>query len=129
MESKILRVILVKAFIFLQLTSAYPGKLTLLIVSNGLRQDYVGPEATPNLEKLSKTGLTVKDILPVFPPLRYPNLASLITGAYPEKHNVLADSVFDEDGDKIFRSNDTEFWESVRNLGTIWVNMHLMFLE
>lgn len=98
-----------------------PNRLTVLIVADGLKTEYVSEATTPHLHSLVKTGITVKGITPIFPALKYPNIASLLTGVYAETHNVLDSVVFDkQEGRNIFR-NESGFWNSTRDIGTIWV--------
>lgn len=102
--------------------NAKPKSATILIVMDGLRHDYVTPENTPNLNSMIDSGVLLPKIIPEFPSLKYPNLASLLTGVYTENHNVLnSDSIFSVKMNRTIFRNETEFWAKTRSIGTIWV--------
>lgn len=75
-----------------------PGDRTrhrhLLIVLDGLRPDYVTPELMPNLHALGARGVVFTDHHSVYPTVTRVNAASISTGAYPETHGLLGNSVF-----------------------------------
>lgn len=66
----------------------------LLIVLDGLRPDYVTPELMPNLHALGKRGVVFGNHHAVFPTVTRVNAASISTGAYPETHGLLGNSVY-----------------------------------
>ena len=66
----------------------------LLIVLDGLRPDYVTPELMPNLHALGERGVVFTDHHAVYPTVTRVNAASISTGAYPETHGLLGNSVF-----------------------------------
>ena len=66
----------------------------LLIVLDGLRPDYVTPELMPNLHALGARGVVFRDHHAVYPTVTRVNAASLSTGAYPETHGLLGNTVF-----------------------------------
>ena len=71
----------------------------LLIVLDGLRPDYVTPELMPNLHALGARGVVFTDHHSVYPTVTRVNAASISTGAYPETHGLLGNSVFFPDVD------------------------------
>ena len=71
----------------------------LLIVLDGLRPDYVTPELMPNLHALGARGVVFTDHHAVYPTVTRVNAASISTGAYPETHGLLGNSVFFPDVD------------------------------
>ena len=71
----------------------------LLIVLDGLRPDYVTPELMPNLHALGARGVVFTDHHAVYPTVTRVNAASIATGAYPETHGLLGNSVFFPDVD------------------------------
>ncbi len=104
--------------------------MTVLVVLDGFRHDYLRDESTFSpaaMTALSESGAALTEVVPVFPSSRLPNLASLATGVYAENHGVLDDEeVTAGDGEdqamaRVLRSNETEFWQTVKQLGTIWV--------
>jgi predicted AlkP superfamily pyrophosphatase or phosphodiesterase len=66
----------------------------LLIVVDGLRPDYVTAAVMPNLTGLGKRGGVFNRHHAVFPTVTRVNASSISTGAYPEKHGLLGNSVF-----------------------------------
>jgi predicted AlkP superfamily pyrophosphatase or phosphodiesterase len=66
----------------------------LLIVVDGLRPDYVTPEVMPNLYALGQRGIVFANHHSVFPTVTRVNASSFSTGAYPERHGLLGNTVF-----------------------------------
>ena len=66
----------------------------LVIVVDGLRPDYVTPDAMPNLTALGRRGVIFTHHHSVFPTVTRVNASSISTGAYPERHGLLGNSVF-----------------------------------
>ena len=71
-----------------------PRRTHLVIVVDGLRPDYVTPEAMPRLVRLGRRGVFFNAHHSVFPTVTRVNAASLATGAYPEAHGLLGNTVF-----------------------------------
>lgn len=100
---------------------ARPESLTVLIVLDGFRHDYLDGYSAPHIQKLVSEGVLVPDVTPIFPASKWPNLASLITGHYPDAHNVLDTEVYDPIRNVTLHKNETEFWNSTLRLKTLWV--------
>jgi len=66
----------------------------LLIVVDGLRPDYVTPEHMPNLTALGQRGVVYTRHHAVYPTVTRVNASSFSTGAYPERHGLMGNSVF-----------------------------------
>jgi arylsulfatase A-like enzyme len=66
----------------------------LLIVVDGLRPDYVTPEVMPNLSALGRRGVVFARHHAVYPTVTRVNAASISTGAYPDGHGLLGNTVF-----------------------------------
>jgi arylsulfatase A-like enzyme len=75
-------------------TSQAPPRRHLLVVVDGLRPDYVTPEVMPNLSALGGRGVVFTHHHSVFPTVTRVNAASISTGAYPQAHGLLGNSVF-----------------------------------
>jgi predicted AlkP superfamily pyrophosphatase or phosphodiesterase len=73
--------------------SAGPNK-HLLLVLDGLRPDYVTPDVMPNLHALGQRGVVFTNHHSVYPTVTRVNSSSISTGAYPERHGILGNSVF-----------------------------------
>ena len=66
----------------------------LLLVLDGLRPDYVTKDVMPNLHALAQRGVTFANHHAVYPTVTRVNASSISTGAYPERHGILGNSVF-----------------------------------
>jgi arylsulfatase A-like enzyme len=66
----------------------------LLILVDGLRPDYVTAEVMPNLTALAKRGVVFNRHHSVYPTVTRVNASSISTGAYPDTHGLLGNSVF-----------------------------------
>ena len=66
----------------------------LVIVIDGLRPDYVTPELMPRLVRIGRRGIVFNAHHSVFPTVTRVNAASMATGAYPETHGLLGNTVY-----------------------------------
>jgi predicted AlkP superfamily pyrophosphatase or phosphodiesterase len=66
----------------------------LLIIVDGLRPDYVTPDVMPNLTALAQRGVVFRKHHSVYPTVTRVNASSISTGAYPEAHGLMGNSVF-----------------------------------
>jgi arylsulfatase A-like enzyme len=73
--------------------SARPRR-DLLIVLDGLRPDYVSPQLMPALSALGQRGVVMRSHHAVYPTVTRVNASSISTGAYPETHGLMGNSVF-----------------------------------
>lgn len=71
-----------------------PAHKHLLLVLDGLRPDYVTKAVMPNLYALGQRGVTFTQHHAVYPTVTRVNATSMSTGAYPERHGILGNSVF-----------------------------------
>ena len=71
-----------------------PAHRHLLLVLDGLRPDYVTQDVMPNLHALAQRGVTFSNHHAVYPTVTRVNASSISTGAYPERHGILGNSVF-----------------------------------
>ena len=78
----------------MQSAPAPSGRAQLVIVVDGLRADAVTPETMPRLSRLSQRGIAFNAHHSVFPTVTRVNGASLVTGAYPETHGLLGNTVY-----------------------------------
>jgi predicted AlkP superfamily pyrophosphatase or phosphodiesterase len=74
--------------------SPAPPRRHLLIVVDGLRPDYVTAGVMPNLTALGKRGVVFNRHHSVYPTVTRVNASSISTGAYPETHGLLGNTVF-----------------------------------
>jgi arylsulfatase A-like enzyme len=66
----------------------------LVIVVDGLRPDYVTEDVMPRLFRLGRRGTVFTAHHSVFPTVTRVNASSVVTGAYPETHGLLGNTIF-----------------------------------
>jgi predicted AlkP superfamily pyrophosphatase or phosphodiesterase len=74
--------------------------LLLVISVDGLRSDYVTAadahgSKIPNLRRFLKEGTYAEGVQGVIPTVTYPSHTTLVTGVWPAKHGILANTTFD----------------------------------
>jgi predicted AlkP superfamily pyrophosphatase or phosphodiesterase len=67
----------------------------VLLSFDGFRADYLDRTDLPNIRRLVTRGARSRGLTPVFPSLTFPNHYSLVTGLYPERHGIVANSFYD----------------------------------
>jgi hypothetical protein len=67
---------------------------TLIVFFDGLRPDYITPEAMPNVYAFSKEGAYGKQHHSVFPTVTRVNASSYSSGSYPATHGLLGNTVY-----------------------------------
>jgi predicted AlkP superfamily pyrophosphatase or phosphodiesterase len=77
-----------------------PAPLLLVISVDGLRPDYVTAadahgSKIPNLRRFLKDGTYAEGVQGVIPTVTYPSHTTLVTGVWPAKHGILANTTFD----------------------------------
>jgi predicted AlkP superfamily pyrophosphatase or phosphodiesterase len=77
-----------------------PAPLLVMISVDGLRPDYVtaadGHGAkVPNLRKFLREGAYAEGVIGVVPTVTYPSHTTLVTGVWPAKHGIWANTTFD----------------------------------
>jgi arylsulfatase A-like enzyme len=78
----------------LQQTTSQPAPTHLVIVVDGLRPDFVTPALMPRLVRLAARGIVFNAHHSVFPTVTRVNASSLVTGAYPEAHGLMGNTVY-----------------------------------
>ena len=71
-----------------------PPRRHLLVVVDGLRPDYVTTDVMPRLMTLGKRGVVFTRHHAVYPTVTRVNAASFATGAYPDTHGLMGNSVY-----------------------------------
>jgi arylsulfatase A-like enzyme len=74
--------------------AAVPARSVLVIVIDGLRPDAVTPDVMPRLSRLARRGMVFSAHHSVFPTVTRVNAASFVTGAYPETHGIVGNSMY-----------------------------------
>jgi arylsulfatase A-like enzyme len=77
-----------------QPASVPAARAQLVIVVDGLRPDYIDAIRMPRLARLAARGTVFNAHHSVFPTVTRLNGASFVTGAYPESHGLLGNTVF-----------------------------------
>lgn len=71
-------------------------KPTVILISlDGFRADYLEKYPSPNLNKLARTGVHAKWLIPSFPSKTFPNHYTIATGLYPEHHGIVENNIYD----------------------------------
>jgi len=68
--------------------------LTILVLLDGFRPDYLDRGVTPNMSELVSNGVRGA-ITPAFPSVTFPNHFAQITGLYPDQHGIVG-NVFED---------------------------------
>lgn len=68
----------------------------LLLVADGLRPDYVTADLMPRLYAMAQRGVRFEAHHSVFPTVTRVNSSSISTGAYPEAHGLMGNTVYSE---------------------------------
>jgi arylsulfatase A-like enzyme len=71
-----------------------PSRTQLVIVVDGLRPDNVTPDVMPRLYRLGRRGIVFTAHHSVFPTVTRVNASSFVTGAYPETHGLLGNTIY-----------------------------------
>lgn len=67
---------------------------TLIVIFDGLRPDYITPDAMPYVNSLKSKGAYGRNNHSVFPTVTRVNASSYATGSYPAKHGLLGNTVY-----------------------------------
>ena len=82
---------------------------TVILVSlDGFRYDYLEKYNPTNLNRLARTGVRAKWMIPSFPSKTFPNHYTIATGLYPQNHGIVENNIYDSRFDKIFTLSDRE---------------------
>lgn len=98
----------------------------LLISLDGFRWDYFsrfGAKGLPNLHALARRGVRSQGMIAAFPTKTFPNHYSIVTGLYPGNHGIVANSIYDPETKKVFKTSDRKAVQSSEWWGgePIWV--------
>src|SRR5262245_20016537 len=102
---------------------AQPATPLLVMISiDGLRPDYVTAADTrgakiPNLRRFYTEGAFANGVVGVIPTTTYPSHTTLVTGVWPAKHGIFANTVFDP----LRKNQEGWYWyaEDIR-VPTLW---------
>lgn len=86
------------ALVFLLLLAgcSRPAPQTVILVGvDGFRWDYLEKFQPPTLTRLAREGVRAESMTPSFPTMTFPNFYTIATGLRPERHGVIANTMFD----------------------------------
>lgn len=97
-------------------------KRIIIIDIVGLESKHISEQTTPNIFKISQTGVT-RELQTVFPAVTCTVQSSLLSGSYPEVHGIISNGLYDR------QHYSVSFWEQSSNLvqaDRIWdvIKMH-----
>jgi predicted AlkP superfamily pyrophosphatase or phosphodiesterase len=101
--------------------TAARAPVTILISLDGFRPDYLRRGHSPRLDALAEGGVSAA-MRPSFPAKTYPNHWTIVTGARPDRHGIVANRIEDPaDAAHVFTqaSTDPFWWNAVP---PIWVD-------
>jgi predicted AlkP superfamily pyrophosphatase or phosphodiesterase len=86
--------------VFALLAQTVPDRALLVISIDGMRPDYVSAADShglkiPNLRRIMETGAHARGARGVLPTVTYPSHTTLMTGVWPAKHGISANTTFD----------------------------------
>jgi predicted AlkP superfamily pyrophosphatase or phosphodiesterase len=114
------------AAVFLFAVNARPQQqvppLLVMISVDGMRPDYITQAdahgaKVPNLRRFLKEGTYAEGVVGVVPTVTYPSHTTLVTGVWPAKHGILANTTFDP----LRQNEEGWYWytEDIR-VPTLW---------
>lgn len=97
-------------------SSENPTNSVLLISIDGLMNEYIERNETPNFDRVINNGVQAEYLIPVFPTKTFPTHWSIVTGLYTENHGIIANSFYDYELEARFSfgpqnsPNDERWW-------------------
>lgn len=89
----------------------------ILVSFDGFRQDYLDRFDAPNFARFARDGIRAEGLLSAFPSKTFPNHITIVTGLYPSRHGVVANSFLDRVrgdtysmSDRVAVRNGTWYW-------------------
>jgi predicted AlkP superfamily pyrophosphatase or phosphodiesterase len=95
--------------------------VTILVSIDGFHPDYLDRGATPNLDALAAQGVAAA-MQPSFPSKTFPNHWALVTGEYPDRNGISANTMEDpaRPGEVFTMASDDPFWWNAA--APVWVD-------
>lgn len=79
-----------------------PTRTLVLLSIDGFRHDFRDRGRTPHLDALAARGIVAERLQPVFPTKTFPNHFTIVTGLYPERHGLVANTMYDPEFDATY---------------------------
>ena len=70
-------------------------ELLVLVAFDGFRWDYPERGVSPNLSALEERGVRAEGLIPSFPTKTFPNHYTMVTGLVPDRHGIIANTMWD----------------------------------
>jgi len=94
MKKTLTAIVVALALVAVSRAQPAPPRTHLVIVVDGLRPDYVTPEVMPRLFRLGQRGIVFRSHHSVYPTVTRVNASSFVTGAYPETHGLMGNTIY-----------------------------------
>lgn len=100
-----------------------PDPILVLVSFDGFRWDYPDRGVSPNLKALAARGVRADGLVPSFPTKTFPNHYTMVTGLVPDRHGIVANTMWDPEFDGHFSMADRDAVQDGRWWGgePVWV--------
>jgi predicted AlkP superfamily pyrophosphatase or phosphodiesterase len=97
-------------------------QVTVVISLDGFRWDYPQWYNTPFLDRMAAEGVEAS-LIPSFPSKTFPNHYTIVTGLYPDRHGIIANSFLCRSTGQVFSLSDAEASQNPKYYGgePIWL--------
>lgn len=75
--------------------ASWADDLLILVSFDGFRWDYPDRGVSPNLSSLEARGIRAEGLIPSFPTKTFPNHYTMVTGLVPDRHGIIANTMWD----------------------------------
>ncbi len=79
----------------------------VLVSIDGFRSDYIERYQADQILKIGERGIRAQSLVSVFPSLTFPNHYSIITGRYPENHQLVSNTILDKKESRTYKIGDS----------------------
>jgi arylsulfatase A-like enzyme len=106
------RLVLITGLVSLALTAAAAEPTVIVLSWDGVRHDYLDRTGLPALARMQRDGARADRLIPPFPSSTFPGHVTLATGAYTDRHGIVANHFFDPErrGDGEFDYSNDASW-------------------
>lgn len=102
--------------------SAYQAPKLIVFSFDAFRADYLHPELTPNLYRISRQGVHATQMSSVYVTKTFPNHQSIATGLYEDEHGIVSNYMYDFKLNGTFGYSTTASrWWDTGKAKPIWV--------
>ncbi len=86
--------------------SYHPPQYLILLSIDGYKHSYNEQYQPPNLVRFASEGVAAQALIPSFPSKTFPNHYTIVTGMYPENHNLVNNTFYDPERGEFYRIRD-----------------------